>query len=35
MLGHEAGEKICPISEAVLNDGDKTRLAYIADKDRK
>jgi hypothetical protein len=35
MLGHVADEKIYPISEAILNDGDKTRLAYVTDKHRK
>lgn len=35
MLGHAADEKICPISEAISNDEDKTCFVYIADKHRK
>lgn len=35
MLDHADDGKICPISEAVSNDEDKTCLAYIADKHHK
>lgn len=35
MLGHAADEKICPISRAISNDGDKTCLVYMADKHHK
>lgn len=35
MLGHAADKKICPISEVISNDEDKTCLVYIADKHRK